>query len=132
MILSAAPAILPGTILERSQSLFGLFALILICYVIGKAYGSRKFPTRVVIWGIILQFAFGALVLFSPKMLATVQAGIQNLLAYSDSGARLLFGSLVDWATQARDSNGQEVGSVVLAASFAFSVLASCWDTSLS
>ncbi len=123
MILSAAPAILPGTILERSQSLFGLFAFILICYVIGKAYGSRKFPTRVVIWGIILQFAFGALVLFSPKMLATVQAGIQNLLAYSDSGARLLFGSLVDWVTQARDSNGQEVGSVVLAASFAFSVL---------
>ncbi|HRK31371.1 MAG TPA: nucleoside transporter C-terminal domain-containing protein [Tepidisphaeraceae bacterium] len=123
MILSAAPAIPPGTLLERSQSLFGLLSFILICFIIGRLRGVRSFPVRVVVWGVILQFAFGAVVVFSPDVLRVVQDNIERLLGYSNAGARLIFGSLVDWVAPVKSDDGKTVGIVTLAASFAFSVL---------
>src|SRR5262245_56572039 len=116
MILSAAPAIEPGTLLQRSQSLFGLVAFTLIAFLIGRMFGAKRFPLRVVAWGIVLQFAFGAIVIFSPQVLETIQQAIQKLLDFSNEGARLIFGSLIDWVVAVRDRDGKEVGSVVLAA----------------
>lgn len=123
MILSAAPAISPGTLFERSQSFVGLLAFILICFLIGRLRGVRSFPMRVIIWGLILQFGFGAIVVFSPELLRVVQDAIQQLLDFSNAGARLIFGSLIDWVVPAKDADGKTVGVVMLAASFAFSVL---------
>ncbi|MCS7032712.1 MAG: NupC/NupG family nucleoside CNT transporter [Phycisphaerae bacterium] len=123
MILSAAPALEPGTLLERSQSLLGLIAFTFLAFLVGRMRGARVFPLRVVLWGTALQFVFGAIVIFSPNLLEAVQYGIQRLLDFSNEGARLLFGSLIDWVVKVRDEQGNEIGSIVLAASFAFSVL---------
>ena len=50
-----------GTPIERAQSLLGLVAFIVLAYLIGKLRGAGRFPWRVVIWGVILAFAFGAI-----------------------------------------------------------------------
>lgn len=124
MLLLTAPAISPGTMVERSQSLFGLVAFVLIAFLIGRLRGTHGFPWRVVVWGIALQFAFASIVFIWPESLAKIQQAIQNLLSYSNEGARLLFGSLVDWVVPVSDpKSGAQTGIVQLAASFAFSVL---------
>src|SRR5439155_14071201 len=68
-VAHAAPATAPlapphATPAQRGQSLLGLLAFTLLAYLIGKARGAKRFPWRVVVWGTVLDFAFGAIVLF--------------------------------------------------------------------
>src|SRR4051812_17986160 len=85
----AAPTIGPvvphGTIAQRAQSLTGLAAFTLAAFVIGRLRGFRgRVPLRLIVWGVILQFAFGAIVLFAPSVLEVVQQAIQKLLDFSN------------------------------------------------
>src|SRR5213078_870348 len=57
----------PGTLAERAQSLLGLVAFTFIAFLIGRARGARRVPWRVVGWGTVLEFVFGAIVLFAPN-----------------------------------------------------------------
>ncbi|MGH7178254.1 MAG: nucleoside recognition domain-containing protein, partial [Tepidisphaeraceae bacterium] len=124
MILADAPVMAPGTLLERSQSLVGLFAFILIAFVIGRLRGARGFPSRVVIWGIVLQFAFGAIVLYAPRVLEQVQLAIQKLLDFSNAGASMVFGeTLVKGKSVVTDSGGTTVGWAQVGFIFAIVVL---------
>jgi CNT family concentrative nucleoside transporter len=86
------PPVPRGTTVERAQSLLGLFTFLAIAFVIGRARGARQFPLRVILWGVALQFAFGAIVLFAPAVLERVQLAIQHLLAFSNAGAAMVFG----------------------------------------
>ena len=88
------PFVPHGTAAERLQSAFGLFAFTVLAFIIGKIRGSKKIPWRVVIWGTILDFVFGAMVIFSPDFLEMVQDAFQKLLDFSNEGAALVFGNL--------------------------------------
>src|SRR5215207_2793590 len=92
-LLADAPATPHGTPSERAQSLFGLLVFTSIAFLIGRLRGSRaRLPVRTIVWGFILQFAFGAIVLFAPAVLEPVQLAIQKLLDFSNAGAMMLFG----------------------------------------
>lgn len=117
-----APAVPAGTVLERSQSLLGLFVFILIAFVIGRLRGAKTIPWRVVLWGVALQFIFGLLVLNAPGFLESTQYAIKRLLDFSNEGAKVLFGNLVDENVFVTNSSGQ-VGVAQVGFLFAFIVL---------
>src|SRR4051794_39251369 len=82
-----------GTPAERMQSFLGLLVFTAIAFGIGRMRGSRaKLPVRTILWGFVLQFAFGAIVLFAPAILEKVKLAIQKLLDFSDAGATMVFG----------------------------------------
>jgi CNT family concentrative nucleoside transporter len=122
------PPIPHGTLGERAQSLLGLVAFTLIAFAIGRLRGSRaRVPARTIAWGFILQFAFGAIVLFAPTVLQTVQLAIQKLLDFSNAGAEMVFGSSLvhGIANVTSDPSGksQVVGWTQLGFIFAITVL---------
>ena len=126
MVGSGPPVVPPGTIAERGQALLGLGAFIAIAWLIGRARGGRGFPLRVVLWGVALQFAFGAIVLFAPAVLETVQLAIKMLLDFSNAGAGLVFGNLVanSVSVTSDPAGGSNViGYAQLGFVFAFNVL---------
>ena len=56
-----------GTPAQRLQSLAGLIVFTVIAFAIGRLRGSRgPLPVRTIVWGFVLQFLFGAIVLFAP------------------------------------------------------------------
>ena len=93
---SVPPVVEPGTLAQRMQSLLGLIVFTFFAFFIGRARGARSIPWRVIVWGIILQFAFASLVLFVPRVLEAVQYAVQALLDYTREGATMVFGNLVD------------------------------------
>ncbi|MBC8108301.1 MAG: hypothetical protein H7Z14_17070 [Anaerolineae bacterium] len=110
-----------GAPAQRAQSLLGLIVFTSIAFAIGRLRGSRaQLPLRTIVWGFILQFAFGAIVLFAPAILENVQRAIQKLLEYSDAGATMLFGpNLVTGAARVT-SDGKDTGSFVGIAQIGF------------
>ena len=77
MMLALAPAVAPGTLLERGHAALGLVVFLLIAHLIGRVYsGAHRVQWRVIGWGIVLAFGFGGSVLFVPWLLPEVQAGI--------------------------------------------------------
>jgi len=124
ILSTTAPAILPGTYLEKGQSLLGLAVFLFVAWLIGRVRGNRQIPWRVICWGVALQFIFGALVLYSPNTLYAVQAAVQKLLEFSNAGAKMVFGnSLVDGTAVVQGSAGQVVGTAQLGFNFAVIVL---------
>jgi CNT family concentrative nucleoside transporter len=129
MIASLAfpPAMPTGTLIERAQSLLGLIVFVALAFAIGRLRGSRgRVPVRTIAWGLALQFAFGAIVLFSPRVLEVVQLGIQRLLEFSNAGAEMVFGqSLIRGVAQTTSdpSGGTVTGWTQLGFVFAFVVL---------
>jgi CNT family concentrative nucleoside transporter len=119
----AAPDLARGTLPERLQSFLGLIVFALIAFGIGRLRGAKVIPWRIILWGFVLQFAFGATVLYWPNMLAAVQQVIQKLLDFSNAGAELIFGNLTKYVQPVVDDSGKQVGTVKFAAVFAFSVL---------
>jgi CNT family concentrative nucleoside transporter len=92
---TTAPAAPPhATLAQRGQSLLGLVAFTVLACLIGKARGAKRFPWRVVIWGTILDFAFGGIALFTPTLLEKIQYAIQRLLDFTMAGVQMIFGSL--------------------------------------
>jgi CNT family concentrative nucleoside transporter len=92
---AAEPYVPHGTIAQRGQAALGLVAFTFIAFLIGRLRGARKIPWRVVIWGTILDFAFGGMVIKFPRVLLVVQEAIQKLLDFSNEGAKLVFGNLL-------------------------------------
>jgi CNT family concentrative nucleoside transporter len=91
-----------GTPLQRLQCLLGLIAFILIAYGLGRWRTWRgkqprsAFPWRTVIWGVILQFAFAGIVLWTPSVLEAINNVVNALLGYTRAGATLVFGNLAN------------------------------------
>jgi len=125
-LLSAVPPVVEsGTAAQRAQSLLGLIAFTLLAWLIGRLRGARTIPWRVVIWGIVLQFAFASLVLFTPRLLVTVQDGVTALLNYTRAGATMVFGDLATGEGPAvvATGGGAVVGYAQNVGYFAFFVL---------
>lgn len=123
MLLAAAPVVLPGTVLERGQSLLGLVVFLLIAWGIGRLRGARGVPWRVVGWGLALSFAFGSIVLFSPAVLLAVQFAIAKLLEFSDQGVAMLFGNLGKDVVSVTTPEGTVIGVAQVGFQFALRVL---------
>ena len=117
-----------GTPLERLTSLLGLGVFVLIGW--GLSVNRARVNWRLVAWGIGLQFIFALLILKTrPGEVVFEQLNVMftELLAYTEDGARFLFGGL----TQNNVPVGATPGATVETAAawantgafFAFSVL---------
>jgi CNT family concentrative nucleoside transporter len=104
LILGAPPESLSGlrtgaldlTLLQRATGLLGLAAILGIAWLL--SYDRRRIPWRLVGAGLLLQAAFGLLVLKSAPgrwVFERVGGVVNGLLAFSLEGARFIFGNLV-------------------------------------
>ena len=94
-VVASAPATPHGTPLQRLQSLLGFAVFICIAWGIGRLRGARtSIKPRTLIWGVLLQFIFGAFVVKNPSVLAAITQAFQDLLDYTEKGAHLVFGNL--------------------------------------
>ena len=76
-------------------SFIGLFVLIGLAWLISE--DRKHFPTRVVVWGLILQLGFGFLVLkWEPgeRFFSKLNDVFTALLSFSTEGAKFIFASL--------------------------------------
>lgn len=83
--------------MERLQSLLGIPVLIFIAWLV-LSTDRRRFPWRVVLWGVGLQFAFAFLILWTPwgrGVFAWLGAFTTKFLSFSNAGAEFLFGNIV-------------------------------------
>jgi CNT family concentrative nucleoside transporter len=120
-----------GSPAQRLQCLFGLLVFILLAYAIGRLYTLRaggprpRFPWRVVLWGVALQFVFAAIVLWLPGLLQRVNDVVNALLGFTRAGANMVFGNLADpdGAPVVGPDGKTVVGTAKLAAYFAFFIL---------
>ena len=97
---------------ERVHSLLGLFVLIGIAWGIGRLRGARgPIRKRTLIWGVILQFVFGGLVVLVPRVLEKITELVNALLGFTAEGAKIVFGQLTkpEGATVV-DAHGQLLG----------------------
>lgn len=80
--------------MERIVSLIGLFVMVFLSWLMSPQ--KRRFPVRVVLGGMALQFAFAAFILNTAIGRATFSwlgDRIQELLAFVDAGAVFVFGA---------------------------------------
>jgi CNT family concentrative nucleoside transporter len=125
---SHVPDNLRGAPAQRLQSLLGLCSFIFLAYLLGRIRNRRAspFPWRALLWGVALQFAFGALVLKVPDLLEAVNQFINALLGFTRKGAEIVFGNLInnDVPVTVTAPDGHSlVGTAETGAYFAFFVL---------
>ena len=92
-----------GRALGNLISFCGIFVLIFIAWIFSE--DRRRFPWRVVIWGIALQLVFGFLVLYwepGSRFFLKLNDVFNSLLAFSREGALFVFNSV-----GASDSTGE-------------------------
>ena len=94
---AAAPDPVPhGTLAERAHSLLGLVVFAGLAWTIGRLAGARaRVPTRTIVWGFALQFAFGAIVVWNRTFLVAINAAVDALLGFTREGAAVVFGDLI-------------------------------------
>ncbi|HNQ88426.1 MAG TPA: nucleoside transporter C-terminal domain-containing protein [Verrucomicrobiota bacterium] len=83
----------------RWISAFGLVVFIALAWVF--SHERRRFPWRVVVWGVGLQFLFAVLILRTDagrSVFAYAQTVVMRLIGFADEGARMVFGPLADRA----------------------------------
>lgn len=86
----------PSTVLERSTSFFGLFALVGLCWLMST--DRKKINWKLVAWGMALQLLFGVIVLKTAPGLwffERLNDGTMALLGFTNEGTKFLFGSFV-------------------------------------
>ena len=95
-ITEQLPPLIPhGTLGQRLQSFLGLIVISLIAMGIGKVRSrDAKVPMRTILWGFILQFAFGAIVVWNRTFLVIINDTVDALLHCTAEGAKLVFGDL--------------------------------------
>jgi CNT family concentrative nucleoside transporter len=82
---------------ERLVAAFGVFALIGIAWAVSR--DRRRFPLRVVAWGLALQLGLALLLLRTAPgraFFVGVSDGVAGIVAYTDQGVRFVFGPLRD------------------------------------
>ncbi len=78
--------------MQQATSFFGLFVMVGLAWLMSD--DRRRMPWRVVIWGMLLQLAFG-LVVLSPVaqelFFSYVDSGVRTLIGFSERGADFAF-----------------------------------------
>ncbi len=81
----------------RISAFFGIFLLLFVAWLFSE--NRRKFPFRIVIWGLILQFSFAFLAYNAPgfvQFFDWLGQAIRGFLSFAMDGARFVFGDLVN------------------------------------
>lgn len=78
--------------MERFTGLLGLTAIVAVAYLFSS--NRRAIQTRVLYWGLGLQFGFAFLVLKTPAALLFrgISTGVNHMLDYSFEGSKFVFG----------------------------------------
>jgi CNT family concentrative nucleoside transporter len=82
---------------ERLMSLLGIFVIFFLVWLLST--DKKKFPLRIVIWGVIIQLTFGLIVLKLPigvEFFAWLGDAVTKFLNFSTSGAKFLFGNALN------------------------------------
>lgn len=82
---------------ERILAAFGILFILLVCWIFSE--NKKAFPTRVVIWGLIIQFTLAVFVLnipFGVDFFSWLGDRISEFLDFSRSGAIFLFSNIAD------------------------------------
>jgi len=91
-----APVVPPSSLPQRVQSLAGFAVLMGVAWGVGRVRGNRRLPARrLLAWGILLQFLFGAIVVWNRAFLTAINATIDALLGFTRAGAGMVFGNLI-------------------------------------
>ena len=82
--------------MTRFTGLLGIVAILAAAFLISAH--KRQIKLRILAWGVSLQFAFAVLVLKTDfgKVFQSIGEGVNAMLAYSQEGAKFLFGPLGD------------------------------------
>lgn len=99
-------------------SLLGILVFIAIAW--GISSRRRLFPWRTVLWGLGLQFAFALLILktsWGARGFNLAGAAIRKLIAFSNEGARFVFGPLADDAALGSAFSGTSLIFAILVTS---------------
>ena len=94
------PAVAPSTStspLLRLQALLGIVVMVFGAWFARERRPGQRFPTRVVVGGLLLQLFFGLLILktdLGAPVFSAVNDAFIALMSYSDAGASFLFGDL--------------------------------------
>ncbi len=83
---------------QRLISLFGIGALLLIAWATSSH--RRRFPWRVVLWGLGLQLTFALFILETSVGLwvfSAINDGVVTLLDLTEAGSRFVFGDYLDF-----------------------------------
>lgn len=83
--------------LERWPGLLGITVFLLLAWAC--SLDRRRFPWRIVLTGLALQFAFAVLILktrLGRAVFEGAQAAVTKLIGFANDGARLVFGPLAD------------------------------------
>ena len=111
--------------MERGQCLLGLVVFLTVAAGVGmvraRRHGDRwVMPWRTVVGGLVLSFGFAVAVLYAPGFLKGVQFAVNQLLGFTEAGAKMVFGNLagmdapvVDPASGAMMPQVARVGSIV-------------------
>jgi len=108
--------------LDRFTGFIGLAVILFACYLLSRSRKHIRWAT--IVWGVILQFALGWLVISwkaGANALKSFSDGITGAIAYSDEGAKFVFGWLADPAIAGQI--GQKVGVDFSPFLFAFKVM---------
>ena len=79
----------------KLTSALGIFLLIGFAWICSENRG--RFPWRPVVWGVALQFSFGAFILhtaFGARVFGGCQAAINKFIGFANEGNQLVFGPL--------------------------------------
>ena len=102
----------------RLTSILGLIAVIALAWAMSS--NRRRFPWRVVILGVLLQFALAAMVLATPwgkSFVDQANQAVQGFQSFVEEGSSFVFGLWPNSAAQVGDNNN------FLLSSFVFGVL---------
>ncbi len=83
--------------LEKLVSLLGVIVLLGCAW--GLSLDRKRFPVRVVLWGLGLQFVFAVMILktaFGARFFEFAQKAVTKLNEFAMDGAKLVFGSIAD------------------------------------
>lgn len=81
--------------MERFISIFGCFVLLGLAWLLSN--NKRRINYRVVMWGLLIQFAFALIILktaFGRAVFEGAKSVITKLLSFTDIGAEFLFGNM--------------------------------------
>lgn len=84
--------------MDGLQAILGIALMIAGAWFMREKRPGQRFPTRVVVGGLLLQLTFALLILKTPfgkPVFAAVNDAFVGLMGFSDEGSRFLFGDLV-------------------------------------
>ncbi|MEI6090978.1 MAG: nucleoside transporter C-terminal domain-containing protein [bacterium] len=102
----------------------GIIIVIIICWLISE--NKRKFPFRIVLWGLGLQIVLAALLLYVPftsNLMKSFSVGVTQFLGFARNGAEFAFGKLS--ATENVPTLGYQFAIMIASTVIFFSALVS-------